>query len=155
MRTPQLRNPLSKFLARNYTAWVRKLQFICRLSGTWEETSEKTDNRRISFILCQINHAFSIPDEYSRLSNGENFLLRDSGTDDPNRILIFGTERNNLQSWKMRSTGIWTVPSKLFPELFFQLYTVEIQAFGSIVPRWIRILKSRFEVYLFYIYIYI
>jgi hypothetical protein len=33
---------------------------------------------------------FEIPDTYTTLSNGETFLLADSGSEDEDRILIFG-----------------------------------------------------------------
>ena len=79
------------------------------------------------------DRAFEIPEEYSRLVDGENFLLYDSGCDDPNRILIFGTDRmmNVLKEsdhWFMDGTF------KVVPELFFQLYTVQALLFGSIIP---------------------
>jgi hypothetical protein len=67
-----------------------------------------------------VDRTFEIPEEYKSLADGENFLLYDSGCDDPNRILIFGTERTlNLlkdsQHWFMDGTF------KVVPELFFSI----------------------------------
>ena len=80
-----------------------------------------------------VDRTFEIPEEYKSLADGEKFLLYNSGCDDPNRILIFGTERTlNLikdsQHWFMDGTF------KVVPELFFQLYTVQALVTGSIVP---------------------
>jgi hypothetical protein len=69
------------------------------------------------------DRTFAIPDEYTTLENGEGFLLHDSGTNDPNRILVFGTNRTmtlvqQSPHWFMDGTF------KVVPELFYQLYTV-------------------------------
>jgi len=79
------------------------------------------------------NCNFEIPEEYKRLLDGENFLLYDSGCYDVNRFLIFGTERtltllNDSEHWFMDGTF------KIVPALFFQLYTIQVLAFGSILP---------------------
>lgn len=61
---------------------------------------------------------FEIPDEFKDVDDGENFLLFKSGSDDVNRILVFGTEHTvrllgDLDHWVMDDTF------KIVPELFF------------------------------------
>ncbi|KAL3853327.1 hypothetical protein ACJMK2_016875 [Sinanodonta woodiana] len=92
-----------------------------------------------------VDRTFEIPEEYKSLADGENFLLYDSGCDDPNRILIFGTKRTlNLikdsQHWFMDGTF------KVIPELFFQLYTVHALVTGSIVPCLFVLLPNKTQV---------
>src|ERR1700733_10820693 len=79
------------------------------------------------------DRSFDNPGDYQTLENGEIFLLHDSGNVDPNRILIFGTDRtmNLLQQsphWFMDGTF------KSVPELFFQLYTIHSLASGDAIP---------------------
>ena len=79
------------------------------------------------------DRAFDIPNEFKTLKNGEIFLLHDSGNNDINRILIFGTDRTiNLllhsPHWFMDGTF------KIVPELFYQLYTVHALTGGNVIP---------------------
>ena len=61
---------------------------------------------------------FRIPGEYKTPPNGKDFLLHDSGNADPNRILIFGTNRTVQLLIEYRH---WFVDGtfKIVPELLF------------------------------------
>ena len=85
-----------------------------------------------------------IPNEFRFLENGEEFLQYDSGADDVNRILIFGTYQNlqllnNSEQWFVDGTF------KVCPTLFFQLYTVHAQNNGRILPCIFRLLPNKFQ----------
>ena len=76
--------------------------------------------------------SIEIPEEYKRLTSGEQFLQYDSGPDD-NRIFIFATEAAlqllvSSDHWFMDGTF------KIVPQLFFQLYTVHVLHNGGTVP---------------------
>ena len=43
--------------------------------------------------LPESREGFDVPDNYKSLDNGQNFLLFDSGSNDADRILIFGTDQ--------------------------------------------------------------
>ena len=96
-------------------------------------TIRMTKQRKNAVHPIPSDRTFEIPEEYRSLQNGENFLLHDSGMDDLNRILVFGTERSlqmlrDSQHWFMDGTF------KVVPELFFQLYTIHVQNLGAIIP---------------------
>lgn len=70
----------------------------------------------------------TIPDEYQRYEgspgNFERFLLGDSGSDDPNRILIFG--RENTRTWvgevkKIYVDGTFSLTPRAFSQVFIIL----------------------------------
>lgn len=79
------------------------------------------------------DRAFEIPQEYRSLCSGENFLLHDSGMADPNRFLVFGTNRTVEM---LSASAHWFMDGtfKVVPELFFQLYTIHAQTLGTIIP---------------------
>ena len=83
--------------------------------------------------LAEIN----IPAQYrifeDRPEHSENFLLGDSGTEDPNRIFIFG--RANAASWighvsKIYVDGTFSLP----PDLFSQIFVLLAERPGCVVP---------------------
>ena len=65
----------------------------------------------------------AIPAEYQHTAKGEQFLLYDSGATDPQRFLIFGTQRN-LEM--LQASHYWMADGtfKTAPSLFAQVYAV-------------------------------
>lgn len=74
-----------------------------------------------------------IPEEYTCTTNGEPFLLFDSGHGDNERVLIFSTQ-SNLQL--LRENGHWFMDGtfKVVPEVFFQLYTIHVLMADNVLP---------------------
>jgi len=74
-----------------------------------------------------------IPDRYKVTHDGQDFLLFDSGSDDNNRMLIFGT-RDNIRL--LETTAHWFLDGtfKTAPALFVQLYTVHALVNGRTIP---------------------
>ena len=70
-----------------------------------------------------------IPDELKKTFLGEDFLLSDSGPS-CSRVLIFGTE-STILLLSEASTLFGDETFKVFPSLFYQLYT--IHALHSVV----------------------
>jgi hypothetical protein len=73
-----------------------------------------------------------IPDQYKSTSDGQNFLLYDSGPA-VNRILIFGTHENlnvlaQSPHWFLDGTF------KTAPSIFFQLYTIHALVHERTIP---------------------
>ena len=84
--------------------------------------------------LPESRRDINLPEELTKLPSGEEFLLFDSGPDDANRILIFGTQRNT--DILVRSSSIYVDGTfKIVPELFYQLYTVHaVHPNGAVFP---------------------
>lgn len=81
-----------------------------------------------------LTRSFEIPDELTRLDDGENFLLFDSRAEDVNRILVFGTERT-VRLLGESDHSFMDGTFKVVPELFFQLYTIQVLAsFYVVIP---------------------
>ena len=64
-----------------------------------------------------------LPNQYTQTTNGQRFLLHDTGVGDPNRIIMFSTNQaldclNTSDHWFDDGTF------KVCPEMFFQLYSV-------------------------------
>jgi hypothetical protein len=78
-------------------------------------TRNTTRNKNISEI--------DINEEYKKTDRGENFLLYDSGNNDNNRIIMFGTARNIAL---LNEFPHWCVDGtfKVAPQFFTQVYTV-------------------------------
>lgn len=74
-----------------------------------------------------------LPPPYQQTSNGERFLLFDSGIGDENRIIIFATDQA-LQL--MRNSEDWFCDGtfSVCPQIFFQLYTVHSRIGQKIFP---------------------
>ncbi|KAF2879998.1 hypothetical protein ILUMI_26174 [Ignelater luminosus] len=69
---------------------------------------------------------------YSKTSSGEDFLLSDSGAGDPNRSLLFSTERN----LKVLSSSDHCFCNGIFktaPPLFTQLITIHAIKFDAVI----------------------
>lgn len=83
---------------------------------------------------CPISrNGFIIPDNYTVTMSGEQFLLFDSGMDDEDRILIFGTNRMvqlmaQYQHWFIDGTF------SVSPDIFYQLFTVHVLVQETVVP---------------------
>ena len=76
---------------------------------------------------------FVLPIEYTVTSSGEQFLLFDSGVEDENRILIFGTKRmvefmTGYKQWFIDGTF------KVCPDIFYQLFTVHVLVQDNVLP---------------------
>lgn len=86
----------------------------------------------------------AIPDELLRTTRGDNFLLWDSGPEDENRIIVFGTERNMDLLEENRH---WFVDGtfKVAPELFMQLFTIHALLDNSATPLIYALLPSKSE----------
>ena len=74
-----------------------------------------------------------IQNEFQSTSNGDRFLLYDSGVGDANRIIIFATDECldlHKQSDHWFADGTFSVS----PAIFFQVYTVHAICNGKVVP---------------------
>lgn len=91
-----------------------------------------TAQRNIERIRRSAEHPYAsprtvadivIPDTLKITTRNQNFLLWDSGNNDPNRMFMFGTEENlNI----LQQHGHWFVDGtfKVSPEIFYQVFTV-------------------------------
>lgn len=76
----------------------------------------------------------TFPENSTKMENGEEFLLYDSGPDDPERFLLLGTARN-LEVLSQARSIFLDGTFKIVPELFYQLYTIHaLTASGFYVP---------------------
>lgn len=83
--------------------------------------------------IPKARNGYVIPEELKFRENREKFLLFDSGEDDVNRILIFGTESNlddlvRYKDWACDGTF------KCCPDIYFQLFTLHIMVKNCSVP---------------------
>ena len=69
-----------------------------------------------------------IPNEFQTTSNGNCFLLHDSGVGDENRILIFATDQ---EIDLLKQSDHWFSVS---PSIFCQKYTIDATCHGRVVP---------------------
>ena len=71
---------------------------------------------------------FEVPEEF------KDFLLYDSGTEDPARLLIFGQQ--TLLELLQSTQHLWLADGtfKLCPEIFFQLFTIHTSINGNNPP---------------------
>ena len=128
-----------------------KLQHLSQQAAV-ELTPLPTIRRAIRSCKQKVNavhplpktRSFPIPDEYKTLDNGEDFLLYDSGQLDPNRIIVFGTNRAarlliESQNWFMDGTF------KIVPQLFYQLYSVHALNRGDVIPCLYVLLSNKTE----------
>ncbi|XP_068234088.1 uncharacterized protein [Palaemon carinicauda] len=76
--------------------------------------------------LPSTRHGFEIPESFRNLSDGENFLQFDSGSQDTNRILIFATDSGLSDLAKF---PIWSCDGtfKSAPNQWTQLFCVHVQ----------------------------
>ena len=74
-----------------------------------------------------------VPLELRVTANGENFLLYDSGNQDLQRILIFGTDRNIAI---LRLCEVWLADAsfKVAPALFYQIWVIHGLYRNRVVP---------------------
>lgn len=77
---------------------------------------------------------FEVPENIQKLPSGENFLLCDTGKDDENRILIFGTQKGlkklkNFKEWY--ADGCFSLGQN---KIFKQLYTIHAKRKHGIYP---------------------
>lgn len=86
-----------------------------------------------------------IPQEYQITENGEQFLLFDSGSGDPERIIIFASPLGINQ---LATSEHWFADGtfKVCPEVFYQLYTVHAEQGGRIFPCVFALLPNKTEV---------
>lgn len=73
------------------------------------------------------NINFSIPPHY------QDFLLHDTGINDPNRILVFGSASQS-RALSRAETLVCDGTFKVVPEVFFQLYSVHAQLCEGTCP---------------------
>ena len=74
-----------------------------------------------------------IPNDLQTTSNGDRFLLHDSGVGDANRIIVFATDQAldlMRQSDHWFGDGTFSVS----PEVFYQVYTVHAICNGKVIP---------------------
>ena len=67
------------------------------------------------------------------VQDGLPFLLNNSGVDDDNRILVFGTERS-LELLGLYRHWFCDGTFKIVPELFYQLFTIHLLVNDKTVP---------------------
>ncbi|KAF4529375.1 hypothetical protein B566_EDAN015428 [Ephemera danica] len=94
--------------------------------------AESHIKRHLRRIRSKANHVlpspatlaeFVKPPEKQKLSSGDNFLFFDSGVQDPQRFLVFGTERGKKLA---EESDIWAMDGtfKTTPTIFYQLYSL-------------------------------
>ena len=71
--------------------------------------------------------------QYQRSYADEQFFIFDTGQGDANRILIFGIKQS-LQLLSQSQNQFGDVAFKFFPQIFFQIYTIQAQINGRILP---------------------
>jgi hypothetical protein len=74
-----------------------------------------------------------IPDEFQVTSNGDRFLLHDSGVGDADRMIIFGTDQC-LDLLKQSDHWFCDGTFAVSPEIFYQVYTIHAICNGKVVP---------------------
>ena len=74
-----------------------------------------------------------ITDTLKQTLRGDNFLLHDSGADDPQRFFIFGTAAN-IDILKANLHWFSDGTFKIAPRLFFQLTTIHVQMHNQVLP---------------------
>ena len=87
-------------------------------------------------------NGYVIPVAFQCLESGENILLYDSGEDNENRILIFGTnsgldDLENYRNWACDGTF------KCSPDIYYQLYTLHIHIDNVSIPRIFALLPNK------------
>ena len=89
--------------------------------------SRKRQREQKITIPNPIDRHFEIPEEFS------SFLLKDSGKDDKERILIFG---DPMMNELLNVSKTWLVDGtfKLSPENFYQIYTIHAELKGFSPP---------------------
>ncbi len=85
---------------------------------------------------------FEIPAQYAQFNEGESFLLHDSGIDDLDRILIFATQKG-LHDLKKYRNWAGDVTFKVYPDTYYQLYTLHVQDKAFSVPRLFALLPNK------------
>ena len=106
--------PSTSTLSRNIRRWRQK-----------EEKAPPIPKTRIGYV---------IPEEFACLQNGERFLLYDSGMEDENRMLIFGTIAG-LHDLERHTNWACDGTFKVCPETFYQLYTLHVNIGHACIPR--------------------
>ncbi len=86
----------------------------------------------------------AIPNNLAITTNGDRFLLFDSGAGDANRLIMFGTDQAlNLlrQSDHWFGDGTFSVS----PAIFYQVYTIHSMCNGKVVPCVFSLLPNKTE----------
>lgn len=94
---------------------------------------ERQKNLRNSGLSATNIQEVEIPEEFQKTFRGDSFLLYDSGNEDQNRIIIFGTN-NNLSL--LKEFCDWSVDGtfKVAPIFFYQVYTIHCLVDRKAVP---------------------
>lgn len=101
------------------------------------------NQRKVSGVLNN-GQLSDIPDELKLTLKGQNFIFYDSGVQDSQRIIIFGTEENATHarhSTVLLADGTF----KVSPSEFYQVYIIYYQLFGKILPAFYCLLPSKSE----------
>ena len=79
---------------------------------------------------------FDVPEQYLKLDDGTPFLLCDSGRDDPDRFLIFGsTDALEMLAESSRWHGDGDGTFKTAPLIFKQMYSIHAEVGDwSLIP---------------------
>jgi hypothetical protein len=85
-----------------------------------------------------------IEGQYAKTDRNEDFLLYDSGSNNKNRILIFGT-RNNLDL--LKEFTHWSVDGtfKACPEVFYQLFVIHALIDSKALPMLYALLPNKLQ----------
>lgn len=88
--------------------------------------------------------AIVIPESLRNTFTGENFVIHDSGIEDENRIIIFGT--NESLTW-LRDNRHWLADGtfKTAPSIFLQIFTVHALIKESVIPCIYALLTNKSE----------
>ena len=94
--------------------------------------SRKRKQVRCVPVAPNSRNGFTIPEEYAKIPDGENFLLYDSEEQVENRILIFGTGMmldllSRYHHWFVNGTFRSS-------QTYYQLFTVHILVKNTIIP---------------------
>ncbi|CAN8026069.1 unnamed protein product [Ixodes persulcatus] len=79
---------------------------------------------------------------FVRLADGQQFLLFDGGSGDPDRLIMLGT-RGNLTT--LQSSPHWFADGtfKIAPCIYYKLYTIHALVSGRVVPMVYFLLKRK------------
>jgi len=99
---------------------------------TLKRTVQRVRQSHLGAPINPQNFNFEIPDQFTKTTNGEQFLQFDNKSE-TNRILLFCTKRNlelmvNCDNWFCDGTF------SCAPQIFQQLYTIHAVYYSNVIP---------------------
>ncbi len=106
--------------------------------------SRQVQRKRTDMKIPQSIRDIAIPMELQQTLRGQNFLAYDSGSDNPDRFLLFRTEKN-LDTLEVNTVCHADGTFKSCPSLFYQVYTVHAVMNGHSIPLFYFLLHRKTE----------